>query len=324
MNSQEKALVRMRFQAQVASLSGMAFQNVFTRIMSYASPDFMPVKPQGKQGDWKNDGHEPAAGRYYQVYAPEVLDEAEAVKKINGDFDGLVKRWGDTKVYPNGVQEFYFVFNDAYRLTPGAYPTTYATLARLKTSYSLKECKPFLTKDLEDKLLSLLDDQMLNVVGFIPDPATIRITRMDLVSEVLGHIINNPVLRSINQTLTAPDFEEKIVFNRLNYAGNWLRDADFRRAAVEQYFSMNSAFTRQDVRDKLNAIYEVSKTMGFTDVPNGPTASDQQFEHILKEITPTVDGGSRALKEVQEAALVVLAYFFEACDVFEEPPGADA
>jgi hypothetical protein len=26
------------------------------------------------------------------------------------------------------------------------------------------------------------------------------------------------------------------------------------------------------------------------------------------------------VKELQDAALVVMAYFFEACDIFEEPP----
>ncbi len=166
MDREEKTITRLRFQAKAARVSGMAFQNMFTEIMSYARPDFSPVKPQGSQGDWKNDGHEPNAGRYYQVYAPEVLDEGEAIKKIKTDFSGLVMHWGNTNVYPSNIQEFYFVLNDCYRVTPGAYPTTYAALAKLKAAHSLKECKPFLTKDLEDVLLGLafLDSMHMNTL----------------------------------------------------------------------------------------------------------------------------------------------------------------
>jgi len=326
MNSEEKTIVRMRFKAMAAQVNGMAFQNLFTQIMSYAYSNFSPVKPQGNEGDWKNDGHDPSAGRYYQVYAPEVLNEADAVKKIEADFDGLAQRWGDTKVYPNGINEFYFVLNDAYRVTPGAYPTTYAALAKLKIAHSLSECKPFLMKDLEDVLLGLTDDQMMMVVGFIPNPATIRVLRMDLISEVVGHIIANPILRSLKQSLAAPDFEEKIKFNRLNHAAGWLRDADYRRGTVEEFFSRNSQFSRQDVSDKLNAIYQEAKNQGFSDMVDGPTASDQQFEFLLRQATPKPPHGAdlRVIRELEEAALVVLAYFFEACDVFEEPNGAAA
>jgi hypothetical protein len=31
-----------------------------------------------------------------------------------------------------------------------------------------------------------------------------------------------------------------------------------------------------------------------------------------------------AKKELEEASLVVMAYFFEACDIFEEPPDVPA
>ena len=130
--------------------------------MSYATPDFSPVKPQGSQGDWKNDGHEPKAGRYYQVYAPEDPNgQAGAISKIETDFDGLVKKWGDTEVYPIGIKEFYFVINDAYRVNPGAYPSTYKRLGFLRVAHDLNECRPFLNKDLEEKLLALADDQIL-------------------------------------------------------------------------------------------------------------------------------------------------------------------
>lgn len=321
MNSNEKTLARIIFKFRVSSMNGMAFQNFFTEIMSYASSDFAPVKPQGNEGDWKNDGHEPNSGRYYQVYAPEIYEEATAIKKLSEDFAGLSDKWGDGKIYPNGIKEFYFVINDRYRVTPGVFPTTYAELEKLRKGFKLGVSKPFLTKDLEDKLFGLSDDQITSVIGFIPNPADIKVLRVGLVSEVVGHIISNPIGRSLQQSLVSPDFEEKIVFNNLFHTANWLREADYRRSVVELYFSQNSSFSRQDVRDKLNAIFGESKQQGFTVDAGGCTIEDQQFFYILNEITSGIadPNDKRAYKDVQDAALVVMAYFFEACDIFEEP-----
>jgi hypothetical protein len=320
MNTTDKTIARMRFQTMIAKSMGMQFENIFTDVMTYASSDFSPVKPQGKQGDWKNDGHEPKAGRYYQVYAPEVFDEAAAINKIQVDFAGLVQKWGDAAVYPIGIKEYHFVINDGYRINSGVYPSTYQKLEALRHTYKLNECKPFLSKDLEDKLLSLEDDQILSVVGFLPNPADIKVLDLSLLSEVIGHIINNPIGRSLQHKLVSPEFDEKIIFNRLNYTGEWLKSADFRRGSVESFFKSNSDFARQDVRDKLKAMYEVSASMNFVDIPDGPSREDQQFEYILLQIAPPSDGmNPRQHKELQDAALVVMAYFFEACDIFEEP-----
>ena len=321
MNTVEKTLARGRFQLLLARSMGAQFQTLFIEVMRYASIDFAPVKPQGQQGDWKNDGHEPALGRYYQVYAPESVKEADAVKKIKADFAGLKKRWGNGAVYPIGVREFYFVINDGYRVNAGAYPTTYATLENLRKKHKLHACRPFLCHELEDRFLNLADDQILSIVGFLPNPAEIRVLRLDLVAEVIRHIIENPVARSLDSTLLSPNFDVKIKFNRLNHTGRWLKDADFRRGAVENYFRSSSDFARQAVRDKLTAIYDASEKEDFVDSGCGRlTKEDQQFEWILRQLAPksnTMSG--RQYKDLEDSALVVMAYFFESCDIFKAP-----
>lgn len=320
MNTSEKGLCRVMFKARVGNSVGMGFQNLFSEIMRYARPDFTPVKPQGREGDWKNDGHEPATGRYYQVYAPEQFDEAVAVKKLQEDFAGLLAKWGDTAVYPNGVQEFYFVINDAYRITPGSYPTTIAALEMLRQEHGLKVCKPFLSKDLEDILLALSEDKIIAVLGFPPNPADIKVLPFTLVNEVIRHIVENTGPRSLQQNLNNPDFDEKIVFNGLAVTGYLLQDGAYRRGSLEDYFGSQSNFTRQDVRDHLKALYEESKILLSGDSFANSITADSQLFYILERITPTPpEANPRLVKELQDAALVVMAYFFEACDIFEEP-----
>jgi len=322
MNVNEKALYRIMFQIRAAKSMGMPFQNLFADIMGYARPDFTPVKPQGSEGDWKNDGHEPLAGRYYQVYAPERFDEAAAIKKLQDDFAGLLAKWGDDAVYPNGVQEFYFVINDGYRFTPGVYPTTIATLEFLRQQHGLKVCKPFLCKHLEDIFLDLPVDKIVSVLGgFAPNPADIKVLPFTLVDEVIRHIVENTGPRSLQQTMNNPDFDQKIIFNGLAATGHLLRDAAYRLGSLEEYFSAQSNFTRKEVRDHLKALYDESKTPLGNNEPADQSKADRQMFYILDAITPQPpEANPRLVKELQDAALVVMAYFFEVCDIFEEPP----
>ncbi len=320
MTPHQKAFYRLMFQNQLSKLAGMAFQNRFSEIMMYADPNFQPVKPQGNIGDRKNDGHDPIAGKYYQVYSPEVFDEASAIKKLEADFTGLISHWGDKAVYPNGVQEFWFVLNDHYRVVPGGYPTTIATLEKLKQKFELKQCGLFLSKHLEDVLLGLPEDKIIAVIGYPPNPADIKVLKMDVVNEVVTHIIDNTEPRSLTESLVDPDFDDKITFNNLSITGALLRDANYRCGTLENYFNANSNFTRQEIRNRLRGIYEESATKSFQDVQGGATSSDQRLFYILDEITPAPPNEDRRFaKELQDAALVILAYFFEACDVFEEP-----
>lgn len=321
MTPQQKAQYRMMLHARLSKLAGMAFQNFFSEVMRYANPDFQPVKPQGNIGDWKNDGHDPKVGCYYQVYSPEqVFDESTAVKKLKDDFAGLVAYWGDKAVYPNGVKEFWFVLNDHYRVTPGGYPTTIVALEALKQEHGLSECGLFLAKDLEDVLLSLPEDQINAIIGFAPNPADLKVLKLNLVHEVVTHIVENTMPRSLNESLVDPDFDSKISFNGLLVTGTWLREANYRCGTLEDYFRANSNFTRQEVRNRLKGIYEDSAARRFADSDGDATIADKRFVYILNEVTPIPPNqDKRFLKELQDAALVILAYFFESCDIFEEP-----
>lgn len=84
---------------------------------------------------------------------------------------------------------------------------------------------------------------------------------------------------------------------------------------------MNGSLSRQTVRDKLKAIYEDGKLQTFGNIPNQASTQDQLLVHILDQVTPKpLDSSDRRMeKDLRDAALVVLAYFFETCDIFEEP-----
>ncbi|EAM4782516.1 hypothetical protein C8470_23630, partial [Salmonella enterica] len=65
------SIARNMFHLQVYESDGVRFEDLFSKIMYYKSPDFQQVKPYGNIGDRKNDGFIKGQGVYYQVYAPE-------------------------------------------------------------------------------------------------------------------------------------------------------------------------------------------------------------------------------------------------------------
>lgn len=316
MNTQEKFIARLMFRNKVLAADGQQFENLFVSIMGYARQDFRAIKPQGKIGDRKNDGCEPTVGRYYQVYAPEdaTTKESNSVKKLEADFAGLKKYWTD--LYSAGIQEFFFVLNDRYK---GAYPTTHKALSDLKKNHSLQKADVFACKDIERVTFDELgDDQVQVVVGFIPDFSMVVKVDYQILTEVVAHILENIPDKAVPGKLISPEFETKLTFNELSAAAPYLKAGSYQSSSVELFFDRNVDFARQAVRQSLNDMYIAAAQEGFIADPMiGLTAQDQMYFYILSSATPLV--GRDKLAATQRAVQVLLAYFFESCDIFEEP-----
>lgn len=314
MNRDERAIARTLFKLKIYQADGQSFETLFTDIMGKLYPDFVSVKPQGQLGDRKNDGYDRKHGRYYQVFAPENINksQSQAVKKLATDFKGLFAYW--QPITP--VKEFYFVFNDKYK---GTFPSIEKDLSTLKQTYHLKQCASFLSKHLEDNFFSLADDEIISIVGHIPNPALIT-GQLDysILNEVITHILNYKQQLSPQQTLTAPNFNQKITFNHLSpQIDRLLTVANYKSGSLENYFELNSNFTKQELRDKLNDLYNQAIKTTFENADD-TTINDLVFFDILKKTTPN------DLAITQDAALVIMAYYFESCDIFEDPEQSEA
>jgi hypothetical protein len=60
-------------------------------------------------------------------------------------------------------------------------------------------------------------------------------------------------------------------------------------------------------------LYEAARVYVNTNVTADIPPGDRVFFHMLNVVAPA------ATKQVQDAAIVLIAYFFEKCDVFEDP-----
>jgi hypothetical protein len=109
---------------------------------------------------------------------------------------------------------------------------------------------------------------------------------------------------------TSPDFEKKIVFNKLSEAvASLLRFGDYQKHIIEDYFKLNSDYAKSTLRNIFSILY----TEGINIASEGKEKSDLVFFYILNKACP------KSNKPIQDAALVLMAYYFEYCDIFETP-----
>ena len=303
MNSREKAVARKFFKNRILEANGQAFEDLFTRIMSLAIPGFKPVKPHGNIGDRKNDGYVEATQTYYQVFAPEELKKshAEATSKLKRDFSGLIRHWPS-------VREFYFVLNDKYR---GVYPDAAQDINSLKERFGLEKAEVMLAKDLEEiTFTKLADDALFELVNFPPDPASIPHLNFGVLSEVVSHIMSMPSLPPVHEELVVPDWDAKVAFNGLGESAiRLLNAAALKVGYLEEYLKNQSDFASHELRDRMTSLYEQARCE--------ETALNESADDVFFRMLEL--GAPRKKAPYQDAFLVVLAKYFEACDVFESP-----
>lgn len=310
MNCDDTYVARMLLKSRICAASGQEYEDLFTSVMRKAVPGFRQIKPQGSRGDRKNDGYTPIGGRYWQVYAPEepAGKSGVAAAKALEDFEGLKAFW-DT-ICP--VREYNFAFNDKYK---GSYPDIEKAVAGIRESHELDHCDVFLAAQLEDQFMSLDDKDMRAVIGHIPTPDDLSMDlQFEEVSEVIGYLMKDRTPVEEASLGELPDWDEKIRFNCLGPVPESMMEAGAHQlGSLEAYFKSNSRWLRSRVRDRLVKIYASIRDETLWK-PDGTTSSgDSVFFQILSTICP------RSERAVTNAGIVLLAYFFETCDVFEEP-----
>jgi hypothetical protein len=211
------------------------------------------------------------------------------------------------------VREYYFVLNDRFK---GAHPTVETVLLRMKAKEGLSECCPFLNKDLMRVFGELDERQVISVIGHLPSPEAIPDLDYSVFTDVLNHVVQSGSRLTPAAILRVPDFNEKISVNRISPAVAALLTAgNLQSGAVESFFGSNAGFSKKAIRDKLAEKYVSLKTSLDGTAESDPASGDLIFFGLLNEVTP-----ANAKSQVwQTAAVVLLGYFFESCDIYEDP-----
>lgn len=298
MDTQEKALVRTLFKNKIYRAKGQKFEDIFTQIMNYSEPDFQQIKAWGNIGDGKNDGYIKSKGIYFQVFAPEDIRKSyvNVIRKLKNDFDGLLKEWSP-------VNEFYFVVNDRY---DGVNRDCEKEIQVLKEKHNLQKAGFWTSKNLENILFDLTDDQIISVAGFLPDPMRIKTLKFSILNEIIGYIMSLELPQTKDSGFVLPEWEGKIKFNNLtSLTAQYLNNGYCQTGSLDQYLKNNGNFLAEELKKKMCEIYDLEKKKGLK--------NDALFWAVVNQASP------KAESSFQAAVIVIMAKYFETCDIFEDP-----
>ena len=308
--------LRKTIKLKFYELNGLAFENFFSEVMSMHNPNFKQIKPQGSIGDRKNDGYDPLKGIYYQVYSPEKPEskQNQAVEKLRKDLDGLISYWREQHGFE--IKEFYFVFNDKYA---GSYPTTETTLEELKRVYLLEKCEVLMAKDLTNIIFELSEVDRLELLGWFPQEEIVYQLEHEYLDEIFSFLQTKGSYVSFFKNGNIPDFSHKLDFNHLvDEARHHLITGSFAYGDMEDYFKKNDKYLRKLVQLDLNQRYLDLKNK----IPKELSKENASY-WVLKALVDSYCPAGKPPEQIRnfhQHIVPIIAYFFESCDVFEEPP----
>ncbi len=297
MDEMARAYYQLRFHNNYLQLKGNAFQDFFSEIMERRYPgDFIRTRPWGNVGDRKNDGYLGSKRTLFQVYAPNELSADQAVRKIEEDFNGALPYW---RQY---FDTWVFVHNSQDGLGPDVV-NKLLELSKLHTNLTVKHWGRI---EIEQEVRSLGGEDLCALFGYVPTSDDMLHVGFEELKIVLNHITEEPQTSFPDLRPPSP---EKLKFNDLSEGINVLLLAGMTKSdQVKKFFSQYSDPLYGDrVVEAFRKKYEELKTRTLSN------------DLIFMELRNFASGGfpEHRTPAHEVAVLVVLAYLFESCDIFE-------
>ncbi len=264
--------------------------------------DFNKVKPYGKSGDLKCDGYLPSTRCVFQCYGPASMKEAKVIAKIKEDFFGALEHWGDK------MREWQFVHNDKDGLT-AAVVQVLDDLNNAHPDIMIGEWAWPQVRSVFDRLP---DQALVELFGHPPTAMTIDQLGFEELRPVVNQIAKGEADPSV-VSMTPPSVS-KLEKNSLDDdSAEFLRLGRRRVRLVEEYFAQHHDPTIGDkIAKALQTQYEMLVDGGW------------HSNEILVELQRFAGWGSAGSSNHAAAILAVITYFFDRCDIFEDPDESDA
>ncbi len=258
--------------------------------------DFIRVRPAGKVGDRKCDGYLTRTDTVFQVYAPTVVKISQWVNKVDIDFNGACSQW-------ESMRSWTFVHNQHDGLPPDVTQAILRVRAR-NSALTIESWPPSRLLELSE---NLSEKQLIALFGHPPREEDMRtLDRGDIAAAVTGLAMEAASWQP-GSDLPVVD-PRKLKYNALSEHPRRLITAGIAQSGmVEDYFANNSD---PNLRDRTATLVQREwHRLQKTATPD--EAFDELFDYVGRNAN-----GSRELT----ASLALLAYFFESCDIFDNPP----
>jgi len=273
------------------------FQDWFADIMTKAYPgDYQRIRPS--KGDQGCDGYRISTKTVYQVYAPRDINKSELEGKIKRDFTTALNELKEN------MKIWTFVHNDPDGL---ASTTAVGALGQISTDQPNIEIKTMCFGEIWAIIKKLDENHIAELLGPAPDLASVNNIQMKEIIDVLSYIEKREVPADVMIDIPNP---QKLEYNNLNIETKDLLKSGRRKEKLVQNYI-----------DKVrNPDYGERLAQSFRDKYKSLRDSDLTANEIFDELRRFA-GGDHFQESIRLAAvLAVLSYFFERCDIFENPP----
>lgn len=292
----QRSFYLLHFQLAFRTKVAKEFEDWFCRLAGFAlGADFERIRPYGAEGDHKADGRTQSDGTIYQCYAPGTVRANRVRAKIRDDFDGARRHW------PGFLKRWIFVHNDREGLA--------AQVA--KELDTLRESGVAITveawsEDALTRLFERLDIAGLeSLFGVAPSRDDRETLAPEDVEEVVRHLEGAEASGEL-RPIREPSFD-KIDKNALSeYVIVLLRAGKSKDDVIREFFERHPApDTGERVANGFRRQYVALREMG--------RSSDDIFVRLQQYM------GAGESTKLQVAALAVMSYLFDRCDIFEDP-----
>jgi hypothetical protein len=296
MDQLEKAFYETKFENAFLRAKSNAFQDFFNELMGRAyKSDYMPCRPWGKLGDRKNDGFLKSENRLFQVYGPNEMAATTAITKIDEDFNGAKEYWGEL------FNKWSFVHN-AYDGIP---PHVQKKILDLEKANPGIKLDPWGFEELRVIFRRLEKQDLETWFGYAPNREAKVKMGFEEIRVVLETISSRKPDKNISAKKVPP---KKIEANQLSDSiATLIKEGMTKATLIDDFFS---------------------KWHDPTFGENLAGSFREHYENIRGKLTPNeifndfqtwIGGSERGTAEHEMAVLTVIAYYFESCDIFEEP-----
>lgn len=287
----------LRFENAFLKKTGTEFENWFADLASHAfGSDFERIRAYGRIGDWKCDGRQFSTGRIFQCYAPETQDDKKIITKMDKDFAGALNKW------PVFMQAWIFVHNDSR----GVPPTVANHMDKMRKANPSIQFEIWEQERLFRLFQKLNDDAKLELFGPVPTETDVN----NLALPDLKPVIDELQRQEPDPTDPAPipPSAKKLQKNELSRdAVDILQTGRRKVALVDKYFQKTSVV---ELGERIAEAFRAR----YSELVSDGRAPDAIFRN-LQTFAGAMDGEPKQ----QAAAMAVMAYFFDSCDIFEDP-----
>ena len=296
MDDISKAWFSLHFRNAYLEKNGSAFEEWFTKLAADAfGSDFEPVRAYGSQGDWKCDGRQLSTATVFQCYAPETPTDKMIIAKIDKDFEGARAKW------PEFMQRWVLVHNHPQ----GQPPTVLAHLDKKRSENPDVTIEIWAEEQLRELHERMSESALRALYGAVPNESVVG----NLVLEDLQPVIDALEKRDPDPSagdFTAPSVE-KLEKNALSQEAVELLRLGRRKARLVEMFFRKTGHVElgERIAEAFRKRYAELKSMALE--------PDRIFSY-LQRFT-----GFEGDPKRQAAAMAVMAYFFDRCDIFEDP-----